>query len=496
LDGEVTGFGPGTGPSFDIRVTLNTGDHLDFAVGIGTDGTSGNDSTGLSVQIVPLVPVLDAHYQVLAQLQAPPGQYTYGANTLIEGSDGVLYGTTYIYIFKLNRDGSGYQQLHAFGSVAGDGGDCSSGLVEGKDGALYGTTPGTVFKLNKDGSNYSILHTFNSSSLSGDGWGSIANLIQGSDGALYGTTMNGGSGPTGSHGTVFKLNPDGSAYQVLYSFDGAPSGNDLWGPLLEGSDGALYGAAFYGGGTNWDFPSGTAFRLNKDGSGFTVLHTFLGETCQGDDPLGYLLEGPDGQLYGTCYEGGLFGVGTVFKMDKAGNNYTTLYAFGGPTNDGYVPTAGLVLGRDGAIYGTTPYGGNNWAAGTVFKLNTDGTNYSQIHEFTKNSADGYSPGTSLLLGSDGIFYGTTALGGTNGQGTIFKLWPPQTPDFLGIIASGISVQVTLSGMAGYHYELLRSTDLNLWSMVATFTMPAEGTYIILDSAPAAGRAFYRAAWVP
>jgi uncharacterized repeat protein (TIGR03803 family) len=211
---------------------------------------------------------------------------------VVEGSDGALYGTTFSSgpngggtVFKVNKDGSGFRILHSFSVSSGDGRYPTATVVEGSDGALYGTThsggtndAGTVFKLSKDGSDYAVVHHFTRGP--GDGWVPEAPLVEGSDGALYGTTTYGGitnPSPDG-FGTVFKLNKDGSAYTVLYSFggftsDGGPSG------LVEGSDGALYGTTVYGG---YDSVGGTVFRLNKDGSGYLMLHSFGGFDFPGD----------------------------------------------------------------------------------------------------------------------------------------------------------------------------------------------------------------------
>ena len=197
----------------------------------------------------------------------------------ITGQDWPFGGGT---VFKINTDGSGYTLLYTFlGSDVGDGRSPSSGLVRGRDGVLYGTTHnggtyqppdilgnrGTVFKLDVDGSGYSVLYNFGS--IKGDGMGAVG-LVEGSDGVLYGTTQYGVSETNQAvttYGTVFKLNRDGSGYGVLYHF-GSSVGDGLqpFAGVVEGSDGVLYGTACYGGVSN----NGTVFKLNKDGSGYTV----------------------------------------------------------------------------------------------------------------------------------------------------------------------------------------------------------------------------------
>ena len=343
----------------------------------------------------------------------PPGDDGKGpVGSLLEGSDGVLYGTTASVgntnagIFRLNKDGTGYKTLHRFAWP--DGRDPGGGLIEGSDGALYGTTSpgantmGTIFKLNKDGSGYSVLHNF--SWTGGDGWDPRGTLVEGNDGALYGTTSYGGNN---AEGTVFKLKKDGSAYEVLFSFNGSDGSNPFAG-LIEGSDGALYGTTLYGGSKNL----GTVFKLNKDGSGHEVLHDGL-------YPAAGLLEGSDGALYGTT-GGDLYAAPTVFKVNKNGSGYSILHGFGTTPGDGLFPQFGLVEGTGGALYGTTPRGGR-YSEGTVFKLNADGSDYSILHNFSVTGGDGSFPRAGLLEGSDGALYGTTTSGGSEGMGTLFKV---------------------------------------------------------------------------
>jgi uncharacterized repeat protein (TIGR03803 family) len=376
---------------------------------------------------------------------------------LIEGTDGILYGTLQAggrkgegVVFKLKRDGSGYSVLHHFtGYLGGEDGSAPQGVVEGSDGALYGTTEsgglhgddlhptgsGTIFKLKKDGSGYTVLHRF--PGLTGDGIGPWAGLVEGRDGAFYGTTLLGG---TKDGGTAFKLKKDGSGYTVLHSF--LRSETDGFKPmagLLAGSDGALYGTTDAGGSGH----SGTVFRLGPDGSDYKLLHSFAVEPSDGRFPRSSLVEGRDGTLYGTTENGGTRDAGTVFKLNKDGSGYRLLHSFTGSlglkpdpqglmqgvsngvttkfsdAGEGMGPT-GLVQGSDGALYGTTEHHGKN-GGGTLFRLNPDGGNFAVLHNFPVAQGDGQNPWAKMVHGSDGSILGTTKICSTNNFGTVFRL---------------------------------------------------------------------------
>jgi uncharacterized repeat protein (TIGR03803 family) len=432
-----------------------------------------------------------------------------GANPqapLIQGSDGVLYGTTYsggIYnvgtVFKLNRDGSGYRVLRSFSTTGRDGYWPQAGLLEGSDGALYGTTffdsddeNGTVFKINKDGSGYSILRSFAGGNV-GDGRNPQAGLIEARDGALYGTTFAGGAHESG---TVFKLNKDGTGYSVVYSFstDALPKA-----PLIQGRDGALYGTTE---GVDRNPPSpgdfGTVFKVSPDGSGYSLLHSFGISSDDGVHPHAGLLQGSDGALYGTTGGWGEWGEidATVFKLKEDGSGYSVLHRFASNDNP-CCPRIGpslfsLVEGRDGMLYGTTSSPG-----GTVFRLSKDGTDFSVVHSFGGNGRLWPStPWAGLVQGTDGVLYGTTFGGGDLGFGTVFKLWPPETPDMTGVTFDAGSVMVSFAGTAGSRYQVHRSTDLINWTLLKTITMPPSGTYTNVDRTPPSGPGYFRAAWVP
>jgi uncharacterized repeat protein (TIGR03803 family) len=277
------------------------------------------------------------------------------------------------------------------------------------------------------------------------------------------------------------------------------SGGDGANPeaaLLLGSDGALYGTT-YAGGSN----QGTVFRLNSDGSGYQVLHRFVaGELLE---PQGRLLEGSDGVLYGTTRRGyGPYYLwGGVFSLSKDGSNYRIPLWFPGDLpGDGKEPAAGLVSGNDGLFYGSTYYGGSN-NAGTVFWMlpTQAGSYYGYLYSFSTQGGDGLNPAGDLVRGDDGTFYGTTVNGGDFGWGTVFRVWPPETPDMLRVTVAGGTARVTFSGMSGYQYQVQRSTDLQSWAVFTNVTKPPGAiltTYTIVDGMAPASAAFYRASWVP
>jgi uncharacterized repeat protein (TIGR03803 family) len=340
-------------------------------------------------------------------------------NGLVQGNDGNFYGTTQLggasgdgTAFKITPSGT-ETLLHSFVGGSSDGATPYAGLIQGSDGNFYGTTQlggasngGTAFKITPSGTE-TLLHSFTGSS--GDGAILTAGLIQGSDGNFYGATFEGGAN---SEGTVFRITPSGTE-TVLYSFAGGS--NDGQSPssgLIQGNDGNFYGTTANGGANG----EGTIFKITPSGAE-TVLHSFVGGS-DGATPYAGLIQGSDGNFYGTTWEGGANGDGTVFKISSSGTE-TVLYSFAGGSNDGADPYAALIQGSDGNFYGTTGAGGTS-NAGTVFKITPSGT--ETVLHFFAGGYDGASPYAGVIQGSDGNLYGTTAGGGASGiYGTVFKV---------------------------------------------------------------------------
>src|SRR5258706_232641 len=135
-----------------------------------------------------------------------------------------------------------------------------------------------------------------------------------------------------------------------------------------------------------------------------------------------LIIGIDGALYGTTFHGGSNNLGTIFRITTNGADYTVIHSFSRRHADGQHAQAALVQGLDGALYGTTYAGGNGaYLSGTVYRLNTDGSGYAILNNFGTNASDARSPRASLLQGSDSVLYGTTYGGGSNGNGTVFRI---------------------------------------------------------------------------
>jgi uncharacterized repeat protein (TIGR03803 family) len=249
------------------------------------------------------------------------------------------------------------------------------------------------------------LHSFNGT----DGQSPEAALVQGSDGNFYGTTAVGGAH---SEGMAFKINAAGTL-TTLHSFSGFPTDGALPVAGLLPTLGIFFGTTASGG----MFFQGTVFGMTP--SGVTVmLHSFNSFLGEGAVPTAGLVRGSDGNFYGTTVSGGAHYLGTVFKIDGTGN-LTTLHSFSGSPSEGAGPFAGLVQGSDGNFYGTTAAGGAHYQ-GTLFRITPAGA-LTVLHSFSGPPSEGAVPFAGLVQGTDGNFYGTTALGGANSEGTVFKL---------------------------------------------------------------------------
>ena len=419
---------------------------------------------------------------------------------LIWGADGNLYGTTkygggsggYGTIFRITTDDGTLTTLHSFGLMGTNGAVAVDGafpgeLTLGPDGNLYGTSgtgglggSGTVFKITTNG----VLTTLYSFSAKPYAYGTNADgtdpvgLALGPDGNFYGATSAGG---TNGSGTVFRITPNGTL-TTLYEFSALVEESintytnaDGAGPvgLALAPDGNFYGTT-YDGGTNG---SGTVFRITTDGI-LTTLASF--GTTDGFDPQANLTLGPDGNFYGTMYLGGSGGNGTIFRVTTSGT-FTTLYSFSAESSwglgvnvDGANPS-GLTLGPDGNFYGTTENGGSS-ANGTMFQITTNGT-LTTLASFS--SANGLNPYYRLLLGFDGNLYGTTLYGGSAGRGTAFVITNgalttlcsfTSTPSALTLGADGNLYGITELLWNGTVFEI---TSNDTVTTLASFTFPSE-----------------------
>lgn len=269
-----------------------------------------------------------------------------------------------------------------------------------------------------------------------NGGNPAGSLIQGRDGKLYGTAFDGGSNNNkiclgGGCGTVFKISARGTL-TTLYNFcaeTNCADGANPAAPLLLGRDGNVYGITEIGGANG----SGTVFKITASGR-LTTLYNWCSQQSCADGAYvnfpetGSFVQATDGNFYGTNDTGGAAFVGTVFKLTPSGV-LTTLYSFCSQTNcaDGVYPT-GLIQATDGNFYGTTQFGGTN-RNGTVFRITPSGE-LTTLYSFCSqtNCTDGAVPFGPLVQAIDGNFYGTTEAGGTSTNklcggfcGTVFKI---------------------------------------------------------------------------
>jgi uncharacterized repeat protein (TIGR03803 family) len=297
--------------------------------------------------------------------------YFYGT-TESGGNTNQAFGSGLGTVFQFSTDG-GLTTLHSFGAVTNASGDPldgaypEAGLVQDSNGYLYGTTSGggttgsgTVFKITTGGALTSLY------SFTGRDDGLEPNgLALGSNGSFYGTTQSGG---TNDYGAIFQISASGELTS-LYSFTGGNDGASPVAGLAQGSDGDFYGTAEYGGNTNLGSGAGlgTVFQISTNGA-LTSLYSFTAD-IDGANPMAGLVQGSDGYFYGTTENGGMNDSGTVFQI-SSGGALTSLYSFTGG-DDGAAPVAGLVQGSDGNFYGTTENGGTN-DSGTVFQISASG----------------------------------------------------------------------------------------------------------------------------
>ncbi len=398
-------------------------------------------------------------------------------------SNGTFYGMTSGSVFKMNVDGSGCTNLHTFSRYGGNGNNAYAALTL-SGSTLYGMTVaggvglGVVFGVNTDGTGYTNLHVFNSNATNGSTpYGSLTLA----NGKLYGMTQRGGAS---NLGTLFRMNTDGMGYTNLHGFaGGAGDGAYPMGDLtLSGT--TFYGLTTQGGTANL----GTVFRVNTDGSGYTNLHSFAGYPSDGSGPPGSLtLDGST--LYGMTQAGGAATtkVGMVFKMNTDGSSYTNLHSFVGGAGDGATPLGSLTL-ANGSLYGMTSVGGaSNY--GVVFHMNTDGSSYTNLHTFTVSTNNGAGPHGSLILDGSTL-YGMTYYGGANNKGVVFALSNlPEPPTSLTIVYANNQAIVSWPfSVSGWTLQTNNTLAAGTWN---NYSGPIIGNTV--TNSPTKGNLFFRLA---
>lgn len=376
-----------------------------------------------SANVLPLVTLSDPQADLLA---APRGV----RGDLLLGADGQIYfgslagGEGSGTISRVGADGV-LSLVHALKADGSEGISIYGGLTQGFDGNFYGTAfgggtsgSGTVFRVSPAGE-FSVLRAFGGAL--GEPVYPYTGVVQGPDAMLYGTTLRGGAY---DKGTIFRMGTDGSNFTVLHQFRGS-NGDKPEGKLALGSDGLLYGTTAKGG----DQDGGTVYRVAPDGD-FQLLYSFprLGElsnqgratNATGANPrAGLMFSSLDGNFYGTAYQGGRTGYGTLFRMTPGGI-VSVVHAFEGPlSGKGASPLAGVTQDAAGNFYGTTQAGGFR-SQGAAYRIGADG-HFTLLHSFVSSPLDGLYPHAGLLP-AHGTIYGATVQDGPDGgAGVIVKL---------------------------------------------------------------------------
>jgi uncharacterized repeat protein (TIGR03803 family) len=435
--------------------------------------------------------ILNAAQSVTATFASPAFSvlYNLGSNSgdpafptwpgiIAEGRDGNLYSTAPFAlggingaVFNVTPSGT-LTVLATFAS----GGAPQSGLTLGTDGNFYGTTfgcsvgsDGTIFKVTAGGT-LSTLYPFTGGT---DGKCPTAPPIQGVDGNFYGTATS--SNTSGLYGSVYKLTPL-LKFSPLFDFDNT-DGAVPAAPLMQASSGSFYGVT-QAGGSNGD-NAGEVFTITSSG-GFSVPFTFNG--INGHDSVAPLVQGSDGNFYGTANQGGTNNLGVVFKVTPTGV-MTNLHTFSG-TGDGALPYGGLVLASDGNFYGTTSQATASSGCGTIFRISNG--NFENLFTFPSNGSLGCNPQATLVQHTNGILYGDTNLGGSTiggvcpaGCGTFFSL-NASLPPFIDLLPTSGNAGSTV-GILGQGFSNSSVVEFN---GVPATTVTLTGTTFLSATVPA------------
>jgi len=408
----------------------------------------------------------------------------YWPSLLSQGQDGNLYSTIRTNgayssggynagtVYKITTAGN-YTLLYSF---CAEGGFCpltgsfpQGGVTLGFDGNLWGTTTnggkdncGTVFKTTPAGTLTSVY------SFACNG-GPIYTVLQGQDANMYGVSPY-----DGGYGAFFKLTTKGVITPHTFDYTDGENPN----LPVQGTDGNFYGTTQYGGGTTCE--CGVVYKVTAAGK-ITVLHKFTGYVSptvyDGSRPIGILVQGSDGNFYGTTYQGGAFNEGAVFKITPAGV-LTLLHSFDfvSPTFDAQLPIAGLTLGTDGNFYGVGAYGGTQ-NGGAIFEITPAGTEKVLYSFCSVACTDGFVPTTPMVLHTDGKFYGNTY--GNSLGGSVFYSFDVGFKPLVDLVTWTAKVGKTVeilgqgfTGTTGVSFDGVSATFHNISDTYMTATVPA------------------------
>jgi uncharacterized repeat protein (TIGR03803 family) len=394
-----------------VALTVNSTTYI-----YGVTGRGGTNDYGVIYRIEPNGTNFSRQYNFSNSSGKYPkgplikvGNVLYGIASMGGNNDGGV-------VFAYDADADSYQKIHQFTYIPNSSSENSpNGPLLNFNGLLYGTTSsggsfsrGVLYKMNLDGSGYQVIHHFESDA------GYFGNLSTYNN-QLYGLTSSGYTPTSFGNGTIYKVNTDGTAFQTIHSFD-MPNGFGPSGSLIKAQDGNLYGLTPYGG---TGYSNGIAFSIQPDGANFTPLQWVANGASQGN-PFGSLVQASNGSFYGMNSNGGTAFAGQLFKL-TTGNpvNFVLYNPFCLAPDCSLTPTGSLIQASDGNLYGMTPYTGQNTGQGNIFRISTSGTNYTLLKKF--NGTNGANPNGSLIQAPDGYLYGMTENGGLNGFGVIFKM---------------------------------------------------------------------------
>lgn len=367
---------------------------------------------------------------------------------MAQGRNGSFYGVTQAGgtantgdIYSISPAGV-FTNLYSTTQTSGN--NCT-GLTLGTDGNFYGTCAnggtndtGTIFKVTPAGT-VTVLHNFAAEETTTDGCFPYSPPIQGTNGDLYGFATSCGEGLAGM---AYKITLAG-VYTQLYSFQGGPTDVDSpYGAPLQASDGDIWGTGVGGGSVDGN---GGVFKLTTAGKE-TLVYSFQGQDIDGSSPYAPLIEGTDGNFYGTTFLGGLnVNDGTVFKLTPAGKE-TVLYSFPNQT-DGAFPRQPLTQGTNGLLYGVaTDCGGGGCSQAGLFDITTKGV-YDNLYLFPLGPSNSEQPSSPLLLSTNGTLYGTAEAGGANGVGSVYRFSTAFSPfiSLVNVTSGDVGAQVGILG---------------------------------------------------